>query len=460
MSECIHPHDLQSFVDGEIYGEQAARIQEHLKHCPACAARVEAYEQVRYTLLRARRVRPAEDLLERILSLLRRVAPVRRLSCREARVLASAYIDDELSLEERETLEAHLFSCDDCFMEYARMRDAAAIMRATPPAEASESLKRRILAAVAEETEEAPVLRPVRTAAPYWHRSLGPALAAAAVVVFAFGVFQLSGRMAGQSPAPTEVVATVPGSAPVATVAVEPEDRGGPAVEVQPSPVVEAPVASATPDVSEVTAPPAATSAATPAATPAAASAAAADDRPARTASPAASVATPERAPAPPAADRARPANPRPPRTMVASAPPAAVRTATSTGDDRNDKRSRLAAADRSRPATAVKPKTPSERSSTPAPLRGPMTGGAEEAPRLTRPEPRPSVVALEDTPEDDLQPTEWVEKRPETATRLYSYNGGNDRRLADAGSRWTRDLDASDDGHPGLSDESWPVTN
>lgn len=460
MSECTHPHDLQSFVDGEIYGEEAARIQEHLKHCAACAARVEAYEQVRYTLLRARRVRPAEDLLERILSLLRRVAPVRRLSCREARVLASAYIDGELSVEERETLETHLFACDDCFMEYARMRDAAAIMRATPPAEASESLKHRILAAVAEQAEEAPVLRPVRAAAPSWHRALGPTLAAAAVVVFAFGVFQLSGRVPGQSPAPTDVVATVPSSEPVDTVAVEPEDRDGPAVEVHPAPVVEAPGVSSAPDGSEVTSPPAETSAAVVPGASATTPTAAAGDRPARAASPTTPASARERAPAPPAADRARPANARAPRTMVASAPSTADRPAVSAGDDRSGNRSRLAAADRSRPATTVKPKTPSGHSSTPTPLRGPLTGGAEDAPRLTRPEPRPAVVALEDTPEDDLQPTEWVEKRPETATRLYSYNGGNARRLADAGSRWTRDLDAGDDGHPGLSDENWPVAN
>ncbi len=454
MSECIHPHDLQSFVDGEIYGEEAARIQEHLKHCPACVARVEAYEQVRYTLLRARRVRPAEDLLDRILSLLRRVAPVRRLSCREARVLASAYIDDELSLEERETLEAHLFSCDDCFMEYARMRDAAAIMRATPPAPASEGLKRRILAAVAQQAEEAPVLRPARTAAPYWHRALGPSLAAAAVVVFAFGLFQLSGHMAEQSPAPTQVVATVPDSAPLDTPAVEPEVGGEQAAEVAPSLVVETPGASATSDGSQVTSSPAETSSSTPAAT----GPAAAGDGPVRPDSPAAPAATRERTSEPPAASRARPADPGPARTMVASAPPAAARTAVSAGDGGSDNRSRLAAADRSRSATAMTPRTPSEHSSTPAPLRGPLADGARDAPRLTRPEPRPAVVALEDTPEDDLQPTEWVEKRPETATRLYSYNGGNDRRLADAGSRWTRDLDAGDDGHAGLASESWPT--
>ena len=150
MPTCPHPYDLQSLVDGALGPRELRQAREHLSRCEACAARARELERL-HELLLERRVSAPEGLLERILDLLRSVIPVRKLTCRQALELASQYIDDELNELERETLEAHLFACDECFYEYASMRTAAEAMRTAPAVVPSESLRDRILAAVGQE---------------------------------------------------------------------------------------------------------------------------------------------------------------------------------------------------------------------------------------------------------------------------------------------------------------------
>ncbi len=153
MANCPHPYDLQSFIDGAVGGDEFARVREHVTSCPECGARVGELERLR-CLLRARRVEAPAGLLERILELVKTAIPVRRLGCREAREMTSAYLDEELNELGRETLEAHLFACDECYREYVTMRTAARAMRATPRVPVSGDLKDRILAAVTADSAE------------------------------------------------------------------------------------------------------------------------------------------------------------------------------------------------------------------------------------------------------------------------------------------------------------------
>jgi len=212
MPTCPHPYDLQSLVDGALGPRELRQAREHLTRCEACAARARELERL-HELLLERRVSAPEGLLERILDLLRSVIPVRKLTCRQALELASQYIDDELNELERETLEAHLFACDECFYEYASMRTAAEAMRTAPAVVPSESLRDRILAAVGQEAAS-PAPAPVVMELPAWRvrRILAPAAAIAAVALLTFGVFL---AMNGPTSEPAAHVADVSVDRPV-----------------------------------------------------------------------------------------------------------------------------------------------------------------------------------------------------------------------------------------------------
>lgn len=198
-------------------------MRAHMATCPVCAAYAAQLEQLR-GLLRTRRVVAPPGLLERILELLKSVIPVRRLSCREARELASAYLDDELNRLERETLEAHLFACEACYQEYVAMRTAAQAMRAAPPAPVSAHLRDRILAAVAAvEAEASPtatetegVLGHIGPRRTIWRQVLTPAAAIAAAALLGIGLFHLTSQpQAPPEPLVAEVRTEMPVQAPV-----------------------------------------------------------------------------------------------------------------------------------------------------------------------------------------------------------------------------------------------------
>ncbi|MCE5218866.1 zf-HC2 domain-containing protein [bacterium] len=232
MPTCPHPYELQSLIDGAASDEELRRLREHAAGCDACAKHLAELERLRW-LLRAKRLEPPAGLLEHILQFVATAIPVRKLACKEARELASAYIDDELNELERETLEAHLFACDDCFYEYVAMRTAAQAMREAPPVVASEGLKARILAAVAaDEVSAAPTPAPpmvrVRFApASGWRRVLVPTMAIAAMAVLCFGVVQVMNQPSAPGvpgPQPAATVASAPSVQPEASATV-PSDR-------------------------------------------------------------------------------------------------------------------------------------------------------------------------------------------------------------------------------------------
>ena len=220
MPICPHPYELQSLADRAGQPELLARLREHVAACEDCGGHLAELERLRW-LLRERKVETPEGLRERVLQLVATAIPVRKLACREAQTLASAYVDEELNEVERETLEAHLFACDDCYYEYVAMRTAALAMRETPRVAASEDLKSRIMAAVtadaaatpATATSTPPMVRVRFGSAWNWRRVLVPALAVAAVALFTVGAFHVRSYQpttgAGSPPA-AGVVASLP----------------------------------------------------------------------------------------------------------------------------------------------------------------------------------------------------------------------------------------------------------
>lgn len=192
MVNCPHPYELQDFVDGELSPEIQSRVTLHLQNCESCTARVNELCELQ-ALLISHRVSAPAGFLEKMLDLLRTALPVRKLSCSEALELTGAYVDNELNELECETLEAHLFACEDCYREYVALRTATQALREQPRVEVAADLKDRILAAILadENVDDSSIITlPVKHAAFSWRRAFVPAIAAAALFMLSFGAFK------------------------------------------------------------------------------------------------------------------------------------------------------------------------------------------------------------------------------------------------------------------------------
>ena len=399
----------------------------HLAGCDLCAARVAELERL-CLLMRGRRVAPAEGLRERIMELCGTAIPVRRLSCREAQELASAYIDDELNELERETLEAHLFACESCFAAYVRTRTACEALRAVPAAPTRDDLKERILAAVAADAADAEavigyIAPPLPQYAP-WRRVAASVAAIAAIALLGFGVFQMNSRQQSET---VQVAATGPAvEAPALEPAAHPP--GIALVERMPSepaPVAEAREAPPAPVTAE------AVRLAPGAAAPLSAARDAAPDSPV----PATVEERPTRpAPSPAPAERVSPARPavsEPPTIARRVEPGAAADEGRSVGlasVDRTPARGTRPAAPRvdaplpaPPPPGALPPAAPDRGIATAAPLTRP-------APLIAAPEPAPEAPrvatvapATDETPETLRAAREGSPGASGSATRLYT---------------------------------------
>ncbi len=128
------------------------------------------------------------------------------MNCHDARRLFGACWDDELTLAEREWLEAHLAACRACRAEYDTLARTLEMVGTLPRVEAAPELSERVMARIHRSVAAADRV-PVST-----HRWV-PAVAAAAAVLV----------IAGLLLAPWAGVSRAPLRAPVA--ALEPAPR-------------------------------------------------------------------------------------------------------------------------------------------------------------------------------------------------------------------------------------------
>ena len=151
-------------------------------------------------------------LRERIAIACSEAEPIAEIGCYECLQHASAYLDDELPVSERDAFEAHVFMCASCYAAFKRMERTAEVLRETPAAAAPAGLHQRIIAAIGRESRVEP--HPAFT----WRRAaavLGGLAAAAALLA---AVFVPNGNDGAPSSAP--VIAEAP--AEVATTSEEP----------------------------------------------------------------------------------------------------------------------------------------------------------------------------------------------------------------------------------------------
>lgn len=116
------------------------------------------------------------------------------MSCRNAQVLLSAYIDGELAGGEMMRVREHLRSCPECRSEFEEVRAVKTMLGNTGEVEVPTGLEERLMAAVM--SQEAPA----RAERPIWGWALASSFAAAAI---ALALLQFGGR----SSAPTGVEA-------------------------------------------------------------------------------------------------------------------------------------------------------------------------------------------------------------------------------------------------------------
>jgi len=117
------------------------------------------------------------------------------MSCEELSEELSAYLDGELSPEERAALETHLERCPRCREELASLRAVSGLVASLPRVEPSEQLSRTLAASLrARRTRR--WLRPI----PLFAGDLIPALAVAALVLIAVTVTFVIPRFTSPGP--------------------------------------------------------------------------------------------------------------------------------------------------------------------------------------------------------------------------------------------------------------------
>lgn len=214
--------DIQAWADGELDGARLQECEAHLQRCEACSRLARQLITISRSLSAVGRAAAPADLRERILESVARAHNLDPIDCDRAGRLTSAYLDDELSALERDLLEAHLFTCADCYARYRRSHSLAEFLRAVPAAAAPAGLHSRIAAAVERQA------RPVRPLP--WRRvaQVAAGLAAAAALTLAVFVPARNSDTGGVAP----VVAVAP---PAATEAAPRADTTPAAPEVAPT---------------------------------------------------------------------------------------------------------------------------------------------------------------------------------------------------------------------------------
>jgi anti-sigma factor RsiW len=141
------------------------------------------------------------------------------IRCSRVESLFSACWEDELSVAEREALEAHFGACPACRGSYDGFVRGMEAVQALPRLEAEPGFAETVLARVRAAERAPAVRRALRRSAPAWiggwEWGWRPALAAATLAVVV-GVGAYSIRNSGQVPSGSQLARSTPGTAPVA----------------------------------------------------------------------------------------------------------------------------------------------------------------------------------------------------------------------------------------------------
>ncbi len=232
MAGCSSPLKLQEYVDGQLPTAEAEALAVHLQDCQRCRNVVRWLEAASLPLSALPRLATAEGLHAAAVEAAQAASPLAAVTCAATPELVSAYLDGELSDEETEALEAHIYACTECYLLYTSQAAMLRALRARPPETAPVELKERILVAVGQ-----PQPRVIGRIG--WRQVAAAVSAAAAAAALIFGLaLQPSTQMEPAGP----VVAVAP-QAETQPVQAEPVQPSAPTAEAskptQPSRLIQ-----------------------------------------------------------------------------------------------------------------------------------------------------------------------------------------------------------------------------
>ena len=101
MQYCPKPEKIQTYTDGQLLGTEAARVAEHISHCPRCEAVHRWLVVISHNLSAQPRSEPSAELVSRIRRAVDLTKPVEQISCSDAQRLISTHLDGELTAPEQ-----------------------------------------------------------------------------------------------------------------------------------------------------------------------------------------------------------------------------------------------------------------------------------------------------------------------------------------------------------------------
>jgi predicted anti-sigma-YlaC factor YlaD len=228
--------DLSAYIDGELDSATAVRVRDHLHVCPECEQQAGWLREVADMVRALPPAQPRQSTAWKVDQLAE--GATRPVQCTTALAQASALIDGELPQDEAVLVQAHLYTCPNCYEAYRQLDRVAEIMHVGGPVQPPAGLEQRIWAAV--EADERAVVRgwfrrAFDCAVPGFRCSLRLAAAAIFLLVVWSGVWHFMAPVVATKPAPMAarpVAAVEPHTARAAAPQPVPND----ALRVNPLP--------------------------------------------------------------------------------------------------------------------------------------------------------------------------------------------------------------------------------
>ncbi len=180
MNNCPRAETIQDYGDGELAREQARLVGEHISSCGRCQRLYRELKTVSGILGQRPQPTAPIDLKEKIRRAIRDSKPVQPISCPAAQPLICSYLDEELSAEDEQRVESHVFACSQCYRIFKQTQQITEVLRDAPPVTVPAGLGERVATAVAGVEDRQPGIIGYVTGRLSW-RTAGGVLAGAAV---------------------------------------------------------------------------------------------------------------------------------------------------------------------------------------------------------------------------------------------------------------------------------------
>ncbi len=207
MNNCPRAETIQDYGDGELAREQARLVGEHISSCRRCQRLYRELKTVSGILGQRPQPTTPRDLKEKILRAVRSSEPVQPISCPAAQPLICSYLDEELSAEDEQRVESHVFACSQCYRIFKQTQQITEVLRDAPPVTVPAGLGERVATAVAGVEDRQPGIIGYVTGRLSWRTAGGVLAGAAVAAALIFGLILTPDKSPVYQPsAPTPTV--------------------------------------------------------------------------------------------------------------------------------------------------------------------------------------------------------------------------------------------------------------